>query len=207
MSGTTGMTRMLFGAGALILIALLAGCGADAARTGPAATPLPGTVLDPPRALADFTLTDQTGAPFRLSDLRGRAALVFFGFTHCPDVCPATLAEFKRVKAQLGSRAPEVAFVFVSVDGARDTPERLAEYVGAFDPAFIGLTGDDATLRPIAREFGVYYQAVKPEGSQVDYLVDHTASSFALDREGRLAIVFSYGTPPEAIARRVRDLL
>lgn len=201
------MTRFLAGAGALALIALLAGCGSGAAPAGPTATPLPGTVLDPPRALADFSLADQTGAPFHLSDLRGRVALVFFGFTHCPDVCPTTLAEFKRVKAQLGSRASDVAFVFVSVDGARDTPERLAEYIGAFDPGFIGLTGDDDALRPVAREFGVYYQAVKPEGSEIDYMVDHTASSFALDREGRLAVVFSYGTPPEAIVRRLRDLL
>jgi len=189
-----------------LLIAALAACGSDD-PPAPTATPLPGTVLDPPRPLQPFTLTDHTGAPFSLSDLEGRPALVFFGFTHCPDICPTTLAEFTRVKALLGEDASEVAFVFVSVDGARDTPERLAQYVGAFDPAFIGLTGDDAAVRPVADEFGVYYQAVPVKGSQTGYLVDHTASSFALDREGRLAIVFSYGTPPEAIAQRLRALL
>lgn len=188
-----------------VLAALLAACGSDKPPE-PTATPLPGTVLNPPRPLEDFTLTDHTGAPFSLSDLRGRPALVFFGFTNCPDICPTTLGEFKRVKSLLGRDADEVAFVFVSVDPQRDTPERLAEYVGAFDPAFIGLTGDDAALRPIAQEFGVYYQAVPLEGSETAYTVDHTASSFALDREGRLAIVFSYGTPPDAIAQRLRAL-
>jgi len=189
-----------------VLAALLAACGSDKPPE-PTATPLPGTVLNPPRPLEDFTLTDHTGAPFSLSDLRGRPALVFFGFTNCPDICPTTLGEFKRVKSLLGRDADEVAFVFVSVDPQRDTPERLAEYVGAFDPAFIGLTGDDAALRPIAQEFGVYYQAVPLEGSETAYTVDHTASSFALDREGRLAIVFSYGTPPDAIVQRIRALL
>ena len=189
-----------------VLAALLAACGSDKPPE-PTATPLPGTVLNPPRPLEDFTLTDHTGAPFSLSDLRGRPALVFFGFTNCPDICPTTLGEFKRVKSLLGRDADEVAFVFVSVDPQRDTPERLAEYVGAFDPAFIGLTGDDAALRPIAQEFGVYYQAVPLEGSETAYTVDHTASSFALDREGRLAIVFSYGTLPDAIVQRIRALL
>ncbi len=189
-----------------VVASLLAACGADKPPE-PTATPLPGTVLNPPRPLEDFTLTDHTGAPFSLSDLRGRPALVFFGFTNCPDICPTTLGEFKRVKSLLGRDADEVAFVFVSVDPQRDTPERLAEYVGAFDPAFIGLTGDDAALRPIAQEFGVYYQAVPLEGSETAYTVDHTASSFALDREGRLAIVFSYGTPPDAIVQRIRALL
>jgi len=188
-----------------VVASLLAACGADKPPE-PTATPLPGTVLNPPRPLEDFTLTDHTGAPFSLSDLRGRPALVFFGFTNCPDICPTTLGEFKRVKSLLGRDADEVTFVFVSVDPQRDTPERLAEYVGAFDPAFIGLTGDDAALRPIAQEFGVYYQAVPLEGSETAYTVDHTASSFALDREGRLAIVFSYGTPPDAIAQRLRAL-
>ena len=111
------------------------------------------------------------------------------------------------MKSLLGRDADEVTFVFVSVDPQRDTPERLAEYVGAFDPAFIGLTGDDAALRPIAQEFGVYYQAVPLEGSETAYTVDHTASSFALDREGRLAIAFSYGTPPDAIVQRIRAAL
>ncbi|MEW6581042.1 MAG: SCO family protein [Chloroflexota bacterium] len=138
--------------------------------------------------------------------MRGKVALLFFGYTNCPDVCPTTLAEFKRVKALLGEDAARVAFVFVSVDGERDTPEQLAAYVRAFDPEFIGLTGDDATIRAIARDYGVFYQRVSYEESAAGYLVDHTASTFGVDQEGRLRLVFSYGTDPAAIVARVRAL-
>ncbi|MGQ9849318.1 MAG: SCO family protein [Aggregatilineaceae bacterium] len=190
-------------AGALLSAALVACGGGGDGR--PTATPLPGTLLDPPKEVGDFTLTDQDGQPFRLSDLRGKVALLFFGYTNCPDVCPTTLAEFKRIKVLLGEDVERVAFVFVSVDGARDTPERLAAYVRAFDPQFIGLTGDDATLRPIARDFGVFYQRVNYE-SDVNYLVDHTASTFVVDQQGRLRLVFPYGTDPAAIVTRLRAL-
>lgn len=187
----------------LLSLALAACDGGGDAR--PTATPLPGTLLDPPKEVGDFTLTDQDGRLFRLSDLRGKVALLFFGYTHCPDICPTTLAEFKRVKASLGDEAERVAFVFVSVDGARDTSERLAAYVRAFDPQFIGLTGDDAALRPIARDFGVFYQRVNYE-SDANYLVDHTASTFVIDQDGRLRLVFPYGTDPAAIVTRLRAL-
>lgn len=190
-------------AGALLSAALVACGGGGDGR--PTATPLPGTLLNPPKEVGDFTLTDQDGQPFRLSDLRGKVALLFFGYTNCPDVCPTTLAEFKRVKALLGEDVERVAFVFVSVDGARDTPERLAAYVRAFDPQFIGLTGDDAALRPIARDFGVFYQRVNYE-SDINYLVDHTASTFVVDQQGRLRLVFPYSTDPAAIVTRLRAL-
>ena len=189
--------------GALLSAALVACGGGGDGR--PTATPLPGTLLDPPKEVGDFTLTDQDGQPFRLSDLRGKVALLFFGYTNCPDVCPTTLAELKRVKALLGDEAEQVAFVFVSVDGSRDTPERLSAYVRAFDPQFIGLTGDDAALRPISRDFGVFYQRVNYE-SDVNYLVDHTASTFVVDQQGRLRLVFPYGTDPAAIVTRLRAL-
>ncbi len=188
-----------------LLSTALAACGGGG-DGGPTATPLPGTLLDPPKDVGDFTLTNQDGQPFRLSDLRGKVALFFFGYTHCPDICPTTLAEFKRVKALLGDDAGRVAFVFVSVDGERDTPERLTNYVRAFDPQFIGLTGDDAALRPIARDFGVFYQRVSYEESAADYLVDHTASTFVIDQQGRLRLVFPYGTDPAAIVARLRAL-
>ncbi len=193
----------LWVASALLSAALTACGGGGDAR--PTTTPLPGTLLDPPKEVGDFTLTDQDGQPFRLSDLRGKVALLFFGYTHCPDICPTTLAEFKRVKALLGDDAARVAFVFVSVDGERDTPERLTAYVRAFDPQFIGLTGDDAALRPIARDFGVFYQRVNYE-SDANYLVDHTASTFVVDQDGRLRLVFPYGTDPAAIVTRLRAL-
>ena len=199
-------TQAVIGLAVALVVAIaivLTACGGSSS-TAPTPTPLPGTVLDPPKEVADFTLTDQTGAPFTLSSLRGQAVVVYFGYTNCPDVCPTTLADYKRLKADLGTDADQVRFVFVSVDGQRDTPQRLNDYMNAFDPTFIGLTGDDATLRTITRDFGVFYQRVTSDKTSEDYLVDHTASSFILDREGRLAIVFSYGTDPALMAQRIQ---
>lgn len=191
----------------LVLVIALAGCGGDGAAPGPTSTPLPGTVLDPPKDLNDFTLTSQAGEPMSLSDLRGKAAVMFFGYTSCPDVCPVTLADFKRVKADLGDDAAQVAFVFVSVDPDRDTPERLATYLGNFDSSFIGMTGDEVTLRGIAQEFGVFFQRHTYDESGENYLVDHTASTFVVGPEGRLRIVYPYDTDPAIVADGVRTLL
>ncbi len=201
--------RRILAALAVLLVAGaigLAGCGSEPGDSGPTATPLPGTVLDPPKNVADFTLTDQTGASFNLSDLRGKVVLLFFGYTNCPDVCPTTLSEFKRIKQLVGADADRVAFVFVSVDGARDTPERLAAYVGAFDPAFIGLTGDDASIRTIGQDYGLFYQR-QSYGDGDNYLVDHTASTFVIGPEGRLRVIIPYGTAPDVVVQRVRALL
>jgi len=205
----TWIIRLGAGAAALVVVVILLvinfGSGGESAQ--PSATPLPGTVYDPPQAVGDFTLTSQTGAPLHLSDLRGKAVVIFFGYTNCPDVCPTTLADFKRVKANLGGDASRVAFVFISVDGARDTPERLAAYVGAFDPDFIGLTGDDATIRTVAKDYGVFFQRVAASADDPNYLVDHTASSFVLDPEGRLALVMPYQADAQAMAQRIRAVL
>ncbi len=185
---------------------MLSGCGSESGASGPSPTPLPGTVLDPPKALRDFTLTSHTGDALSLGDLRGKTVLIFFGFTHCPDVCPTTMADFKRVKAELGADAEQVAFVFISVDGERDTPDRLASYLHAFDPDFIGLTGADAEIRAVAEDFGVFYQRVD-EGHADHYMVDHTASSFVVGADGTLRIVFSYQSDPAGMAARIRGLM
>jgi len=202
-------TRLWIAGIAALLVVALAACGSDGGSDapGPTATPRPGTVLDPPKEIGDFTLTSHTGDPLSLSDLRGKAVLLFFGYTHCPDVCPMTLAEFKQVKRELGEAADRVAFVFASVDGERDTPERLAAYVGAFDPDFIGLTGDEATLREIGRDYGLFFQRSTYDNTQADYLVDHTASSFVVGPEGRLRIVYPYQTDPAIIAEGIAALL
>jgi protein SCO1/2 len=185
---------------------MLAACGSGNSSSGPTATPLPGTLLDPPKEVSDFALTSDANQPFHLSDLRGKVAVLFFGYTHCPDVCPTTMADFKRVKANLGDDAARVAFVFISVDGARDTPDRLATYVHAFDPDFIGLMGDDATIRAIAQDYGVFFQRVNYDNPD-NYLVDHTATSFAVGPEGQLRAVFAYQSDPAGMAQRIRSLL
>lgn len=199
---------------ALIVAALvLAACGddggdgGDAAPDEPTPTPLPGTVLDPPKPLNDFTLTAHTGEPLTLSDLRGQVVVIYFGYTNCPDICPTTFANYKRLKAALTEdEQAQLSVVFLSVDGERDTPERLAAYVAAFDPAFIGLTGDDADVRLVARDFGVFYQR-QDYSNETNYLVDHTASTFVVGPEGQLRIVYPHGTDPAIMAQGVSRLM
>ncbi|NJN67272.1 MAG: SCO family protein [Chloroflexaceae bacterium] len=187
---------------------LLSGCTPSAAPT-PAAQERPsaGTRIEPPRAVADFTLTSHTGAPLSLSSLRGQATLLYFGYTFCPDICPTTLAELVRVKRSLGPLADRVAFVFISVDGPRDTPEVLARYLPAFDPDFIGLTGTEREIRKIGVDYGLFFEAQKVEGTSADYLVDHSAASYLIDPEGRLHTIYPYGTPAEVIATDLRAML
>lgn len=156
----------------------------------------------PPKAVNEFTLTGTDGEPFTLDDLRGRYTLIAFGYTHCPDVCPLTLTEFKRVKRELSAeQAAQVNFAFVSVDGERDTPDLLANYLSRFDPAFIGITTtNDRLMQETADAFGVYYEKRVIEGTQAAYLVDHTASSFLLNPDGAIIKVYGFGTPPVEIA-------
>jgi protein SCO1/2 len=163
-----------------------------------------GTPVDPPRVLSDFTLTSHTGQPISLSDLRGRALLIYFGYTFCPDVCPITLGDFRRVRDGLGDDAGKVAFVMISVDGERDTPERLNSYLGAFDPDFIGMTGDEGELQRISTDYGLFFE--RQPGDE-RYLVDHTASIFMVDPEGRLTMIYTFGTEPDVIIEGVRGLI
>lgn len=192
----------------LIVTLFLSACSASTPTAQPTADPGQGTMIDPPVELTDFTLASSPdGKPLSLSDLRGQPVLLFFGYTFCPDVCPTTLSEFKRVKAQLGADGDRVRFVFVSVDPERDTPAALARFVGNFDPSFIGLQGDEATLRKIGKEYGLYYQKQPVAGTSAAYLIDHSAASYLIDGQGRLRIVYSYGTTPDIIAAGVRGLL
>lgn len=199
----------------LILILLssvvLFGCGGAVAETSTVLetdinVPI-GRHIDPPQPLTDFTLTTHTNTSLSLSDLQGRVVLLYFGYTFCPDVCPATLADFVHVKRDLGDAAQNVAFVFVSVDGERDTPAVLAQYMLSFDPSFIGLQGDTQTLRRISTDYGLIYERRKVAGTSAEYLVDHTAATYLIDTEGRLNVIYPFGTPPETISADIRELL
>ncbi|HMM41229.1 MAG TPA: SCO family protein [Thermomicrobiales bacterium] len=176
--------------------------------------PLPGIgtkqVVDPPREMPDFTLTSDSGQPLQLSDLRGKPVLLFFGFTHCPDICPTTLGEFRQVKAKLGEQGNQAAFVFISVDGSRDTPESLAAYVHAFDPAFVGLTGDEEAVRTIGKDYYLYFERVTlgtATAAGENYTVDHTTYSYLLDAEGRLRVIYPFQSPTQMIADDIESLL
>lgn len=168
-----------------------------------------GGELSAPIAIPDFTLTSHTGEPLALDDLRGQPSLLVFGYTHCPDVCPLTLTEFRRVKQALPvDDADGVNFVFVSVDGQRDTPDVLNRYLSRFDAEFIGLTTDDAdTMQQVADSFNVYFATREVEGTQLSYMVDHTASSFMLNADGELVRVFPFATDPALIAEALAGLL
>lgn len=166
------------------------------------------SILSEGRELMDFTLPSSSGDPLSLSDLRGSYALVFFGYTHCPDFCPLTLAEFKQVKTILGDDADNLNFLFVSVDGPRDTPETLARFLGRFDSEFIGMSGDDATLLRIGPDYGLYYERHTEEGgASGNYPVDHSTASYLIDPDGKLRVIFSYSAEPDVVAENVLALM
>jgi protein SCO1 len=153
----------------------------------------------------DFALTDHTGKVRRLADFRGKAVVMFFGYTRCPDVCPTTLAELKAVKDQLGEDGKRLQVLFVTVDPERDTQGLLANYVPAFDPSFLGLYGDSVATARVAKDFRVFYQ--KSPGKTPDsYTVDHTAGSYVFDPQGRLRLFVRHGNAAN-LAADVRILL
>lgn len=168
---------------------------------------LHGFVFDPPETVADFTLTDENNQPFRLSDHKGKVVLLFFGYTHCPDVCPGTLAVWKEAHSLLGDAAAETRFVFVTVDPERDTPERLAMHVNAFSPDFIGLTGTPEALQPVYDAFHIAYEKDTESDTAVEYLMGHTAAVMVVDPEGRLRSMLPFGVTGEDVAADVRALL
>lgn len=152
----------------------------------------------------ELNLTDHNGRLRTLADFRGKVVTVFFGFTHCPDACPTTLAEMAQVVRELGPDGGKVQVLFVTVDPERDTPEVLGKYVPSFHPSFLGLYGDAEATAHAAKEFKVYYQKQPAKGG---YSVDHSAGTFILDREGRVRLFAQYGQGPAAILHDVRLLL
>jgi protein SCO1/2 len=147
----------------------------------------------------DFALTDHTGKMRTLADFRGKVVVMFFGYIHCPDVCPTTLAELKVVKEQLGEDGRRVQVLFVTLDPERDTPQLLATYAPAFDPSFLGLYGDTAATARVAKEFKLFYQKV-PGKTPDSYTLDHTAGSYVFDPQGRLRLFIRQGNVPNLVA-------
>ena len=181
----------------VLFASLLISC---AASSTPQSLPDGVRPIDPPVQLNDFALTNQQDYPIHLSDLKGKMALIAFGYTHCPDICPINLANFKQIKKALGDSAAQINFVFFSVDGKRDTPDVLTKYLQLFDPAFIGITGNDAAILPVTQQFGVIYEIATPEPGQSDYTVVHTASTFLVDKNGKLVRNYAYQTTSDVIA-------
>lgn len=154
----------------------------------------------------DFALTDAGGKLRTLADFKGKAVVVFFGYTQCPDVCPTTMSEMAAVMKQLGPLADRVQVVFITLDPERDTPAVLAQYAPAFDKRFLALYGDSAATAKTAQEFKVVYQKV-PGKQPGSYSVDHTAASFVFDPQGRVRLYVRNGQGPEPLVHDLKVLL
>jgi protein SCO1/2 len=154
----------------------------------------------------DFALTDHTGKPRTLADFRGKAVVIFFGYTQCPDVCPTTMTGMAEAMKLLGADAAKVQVLFVSVDPERDTKELLAQYVPVFNPSFLGLYADSQTIAKTAQEFRVFYKK-QPGATPTTYTVDHTAGSYVYDPQGKLRLYIKHGEKPELIAKDLKLLV
>lgn len=154
----------------------------------------------------DFALTDHTGKPRTLADFRGKAVVIFFGYTQCPDVCPTTMTGMAEAMKLLGADAAKVQVLFVSVDPERDTQELLAQYVPVFNPSFLGLYADAQTIARTAQDFRVFYKK-QPGSTPTTYTVDHTAGSYVYDPQGRLRLYVKHGEKPELIAKDLKLLI
>jgi protein SCO1/2 len=197
--------RYWISVGAIALVAALAGVYVARMLNQPAVPSLEsGTSLPQPRVLPEFNLVDAQGKATSTAALRGHPTLVFFGFTHCPDVCPTTLALLANVQKQAAQQDPAVAGIkvaLISVDPERDTPEQLGSYIASFRGDFIGLTGDTSEIVKATRAFGVASARVDLGGG--NYTMDHSAAVFMLDSQARIVAVF---TPPLSAAALTRDL-
>ncbi len=154
----------------------------------------------------NFSLPDVNGQTKTLADFQGKVAVVFFGFTQCPDVCPTTMAEVAEAKKLLGKDGDKVTAIFVTVDPERDTPQVLKAYMQSFDPSFTALRGSEAQIAALAKDFKVYYKKVDGK-TPTSYTFDHTAASFVYDPQGKLRLYTRYGLGAQALADDLRILL
>jgi protein SCO1/2 len=168
--------------------------------------PFLGTVLQSADPAFDFALSAADGKTVKLSDYKGKVVLLYFGYTFCPDVCPATLANAGQAIRSLGKKGEQIQLIMISVDPERDSPEKLAEYVTHFHPSFVGVTGTDDQISEAAALYGVFYQ--KSEGSaSTGYLMDHTATLMVIDKNGFLKLLIPFGATVEEIASDLKNLL
>ncbi len=188
----------------LVLVSLFAvvstACGEDVYEFA-------GAVSYPPPDVQDFILTDQNGDDFQMSTDSNEVAIVFFGYTICPDVCPTTLADMIKAKRSLGTDADRVSFIWVTVDPERDTPRVLGQRIEVFDPEFVGLSGTRESLEKVWEDFGIVVERDDSQGSAAGYLVSHTANTYLVDRDMKNRVVFPFGTASDLIAADIAAIL
>lgn len=183
--------------GALLVLALFR---LGVAGAGPA---FHGTTYEPPEPAADFTLTDHHGQPQSLTEFRGAPLFLFFGYTHCPDVCPLTLRALDRALAAAGPAAEDASVLLITVDPERDTPEVLASYVAGFGANVVGLTGEEAAIREILASYGAYSEP----GHEHPQLLSHTSLIFGVDSEGLIRVLLRPDAPADEFQQDVEALL
>jgi protein SCO1/2 len=201
--------RALALAGTSAALLALAGCNRAGDADAPKATVSTFHAVDITGAdyAGKLELPDVQGQMRKLSDFKGKVAVVFFGYTHCPDVCPTTLAELAEVKRSLGADGERVQGIFVTLDPERDTPEMLRAYVNNFDAGFVALRPSPEQLKAVAREFKVFYMKV-PGKTDDAYTLDHTAGSYIYDTQGRVRLFSRYGAGgAQALADDIKKLL
>ena len=154
---------------------------------------------------SDFHLIDHTGKPRSMADFRGKVVVMFFGYTNCPDVCPTTLSDMRKVMEKLGPDSDKLQVLFVTVDPKRDTQALLAKYVPSFNPTFLGLYGDQAATDRVAKDFKIF-QEVQPGKTLDSYTLAHTAASLVFDPQGRLRLFINYGLEVDKIVADVKLL-
>lgn len=200
-SNVTKFFLLLACLASLLLLSGMPGCGERQAPEKFLATDISGMDVG-----GDFTLTDHHGKLRTLSEFKGKAVVLFFGYTHCPDVCPTTLSEMALALKQLGPDAQRVQVLFITLDPERDTAALLAQYVPSFNPAFLGLRGDATATAEMTRRFKIFAQKHET-GSSSGYTLDHSASSFVFDPAGKLRLLIGFGQGPEAVAHDLKLLL
>jgi protein SCO1 len=184
------LTGLVISLGAILIVS-----GRLSTASGPQAAAIGGA----------FRLIDQNGRTVTEQDLKGEPSLVFFGFTHCPDICPTTLFDISEVMHALGPDADRAHAVFITVDPERDTQPALKDYLSSFDPHLAGLTGGLDAITAVAKEYRVYFKKVPLDNG--DYTMDHTAIVYLMDKQGRFVSPFSLKRPPEASAAELRRYL
>lgn len=189
---------------AATVLGALALAGCDRAGTAPAG--FKAIDITGAEYASDFDLPDANGQRRTLADFKGRVVVLFFGFAHCPDVCPTTLIELTEVKKALGPDGERVQGIFVTVDPERDTPELLRPYVNNFDASFVALRGTPEETAAMAKKFKVFYAKV-PGKTEGNYTIDHTAASFVFDAKGKIRLYTRYGSGAEALKSDLRLLL
>jgi protein SCO1/2 len=163
--------------------------------------------LPSPLPAPEFSLVSHQGARVSSGDFPGKVLAVFFGYTSCPDVCPLTLTHLTTAFREMGETGARVQVLLITVDPARDTPERLAAYMRNFHPSFLGLTGSEEEIRGVADGFGVYFSKSEGTDQEGSYTVDHTARTFLIDRYGRIPLTFPVTATPEEMARDMTTLI